>query len=924
MNAKTNFKRLFSISSSIPSGSYYIPILNQADHLEPWFLSKNRDISGFFSKQNLVNCDDAVFKRKFVRDGSFKEKAGAPKILLFKNIFNSDNKEKNRWFSSGMLYLISSLREKGFNVILSDSRISLEDNGFITNLVDLNRILSENKDLNFIGFSLCEDFFDKAGRLVEFLRSRSNALIGVGGVMPTLNPQHVFVHLKNINFLVRGAGEEIFPKLVTILGKSYNDALLTNEQVKKVLELKGLLFRNKSIFICSSIDKINNLNNYDNSIIDFSFLKKEHVTEGLNLFVSRGCFNSCFFCTTPGRGNYIGKSFDNLLGIVRNYYVRLSRLFNRRIPGYALKISFNDDDFLADAKRAAMFFRFIKEQPLRIGFFQTGINSFFLRFNGKSSNVLNEQMLQELTSDVFAKERGTIYIGTENFSDTELARMNKGYGFKKIKAIVKLLSEKRIYQLHHFIVSNHLTTPEEILDNLIKIASLRLLYGDYFKILTPVIPYLVSLYPSVSYKIAMSNSRDKFLNIRKVLSVDGYPEYDYPLVQNDIPINALTRELVPLLNDLFLEEKDYLIILDRSLISLLIMKETKLNGSKELGKLIDKYKNYPKLISKSVGIDILNDRSSLQVMITRRCQLRCKYCPVVKKNQDISEKNLFKGIDLLFTSSRDVLRLDFTGGEPLLRFDLVRKGVEYAKKIASRKNKVISFYMVTNLIALNDEIAEFLEKENFLLELSLDGEEKFHNLCKVPYDKRINPYAVTTGQLSKILSKRINNYAVLVTTPATVKFLYRNFCHLLSMGIRRVGVNYAIGVQWDSLSQKEFFLQLDLIKEKFSTLIKNGIIQLGNLGPRVEPAILNSEIMVDVDGEVHFLTDWLFERVVKTKAPPIGKVSSLKNLNKINLTKFLILDRMFKYSPNLIRKIIVNNVQMGYSCKKYFDKWKKQ
>lgn len=847
------------------------------------------------------------------------------KILLFKNIFNSPDKEKNQWFSPGALYLSAALKKTGYEVILSDSKISLEKKEFITEKDKLDEILRENPDLNFIGISLCEDFFEKFKELVRFLRMKTKAFIGVGGVMPTLTPEHVFVHSPEVSFLVRGAGEEIFPRIVKILEEGNIDSYLSYPQINNLLKLQGFLFHNKHVFISAALDKVNILKNYDRSRLDFSFLKKENLTEGLNLFTSRGCFNNCFFCTSPGKGRYVGKSFQNLKIILRDYNKRLKEIFADGVPAPALNLSFNDDDFLADVERAKSFLSFLRRQSFRINFFQTGINSFFQKGKCQYTDIINQGLLRRLSAAVFLSSRRNIYIGTENFCDSELKRLNKGYDFSKIERVVEVLSKKKIYQIHHLIASNQLTAPEDILDNLVKISTFQVLYGDYFSILVPVIPYLVSLYPSLSYRISLMNKREKFLNIKNYLRIKDYPEYDYPFVKNDIPINKITREIIPIIYKLFLNENDYLAIFDLTLVHLLLLQERIPSQKNGIRLLIKKYKNYPEIIFKKTNHRINDDRNNLQLMITKRCQLRCRYCPIVKKNLDMDEEVLYKAIDLLFTSTRDTLRLDFTGGEPLLRFDLVEKGVEYARKMSKKKNKAISFYLITNLIALNDKMADFLAGENFFLELSLDGEEEFHNFYKISASPKLNPYRLTVSQLRKVFLRKINNYAVMVVTPYTVNYLSRNFCHLLRLGFRQIGINYAFGSIWEKGKQEEFLRQLNLIKNNFYPYIERGIIKLSNLNSRIEPAILNNEIMVDVDGRVYYLTDWLFEKETKKAIPPVGQIDDFRNLNDILVTKFCALNRLFEHYPSpRIKSIIVNNIDMGNSVKEYFERWKKK
>ena len=64
-------------------------------------------------------------------------------------------------------------------------------------------------------------------------------------------------------------------------------------------------------------------------------------------------------------------------------------------------------------------------------------------------------------------------------------------------------------------------------------------------------------------------------------------------------------------------------------------------------------------------------------------------------------------------------RLDFTGGEPLLRKDL-KELIE-----CSKKNN-ISTIVTTNTILLNDENIECLKKAD-LVQISIDGPKNVHN-----------------------------------------------------------------------------------------------------------------------------------------------------------------------------------------------------
>ncbi len=128
--------------------------------------------------------------------------------------------------------------------------------------------------------------------------------------------------------------------------------------------------------------------------------------------------------------------------------------------------------------------------------------------------------------------------------------------------------------------------------------------------------------------------------------------------------------------------------------------------------------------------------SSIHLMtleLTEKCNLRCEYCIYnqdYKENRNFSERSMteeiaFKAIDFLSMKSENKISIVFYGGEPLLKFDLLKKCVEYSKKVL--KGKKISFGITTNLTLLTKEMATFFNKENFNITASIDGPKEIHD-----------------------------------------------------------------------------------------------------------------------------------------------------------------------------------------------------
>ena len=106
--------------------------------------------------------------------------------------------------------------------------------------------------------------------------------------------------------------------------------------------------------------------------------------------------------------------------------------------------------------------------------------------------------------------------------------------------------------------------------------------------------------------------------------------------------------------------------------------------------------------------------------ITTKCNLNCKYC--ISNSGDNGEYGLTteKAIEVIEQLGKlGINRLDFTGGEPLLRKDL-------KELIICAKQNKISTIVTTNTVMLNDENIEWLKLAD-LVQVSIDGPEKVHN-----------------------------------------------------------------------------------------------------------------------------------------------------------------------------------------------------
>jgi sulfatase maturation enzyme AslB (radical SAM superfamily) len=117
----------------------------------------------------------------------------------------------------------------------------------------------------------------------------------------------------------------------------------------------------------------------------------------------------------------------------------------------------------------------------------------------------------------------------------------------------------------------------------------------------------------------------------------------------------------------------------------------------------------------------LNRISTLEVVLTSQCNLRCGYCyQTAKKSRSMDWSTLRAGLDRLLASTARSVTVAFIGGEPLLEFPLIERAVAYLNEMR-RPDLQVHLSVITNGTLLNDVHGEFFAANDFELQLSFDG-----------------------------------------------------------------------------------------------------------------------------------------------------------------------------------------------------------
>jgi uncharacterized protein len=152
--------------------------------------------------------------------------------------------------------------------------------------------------------------------------------------------------------------------------------------------------------------------------------------------------------------------------------------------------------------------------------------------------------------------------------------------------------------------------------------------------------------------------------------------------------------------------------------------------------------------------------------ITRACNLKCLYCPTSGKYADtvsgqshMSKEICLKAVDFFCQRSRHSRDpfISFYGGEPLLKFDLIKETVQYVKK--KYDTGKYRFNITTNGTLLDKEIIDFFIDNNFYLMISIDGPEQINDRYRIFRKNGMGTYRTIMRNLEFLRNYNIDYYS---------------------------------------------------------------------------------------------------------------------------------------------------------------------
>lgn len=309
---------------------------------------------------------------------------------------------------------------------------------------------------------------------------------------------------------------------------------------------------------------------------------------------------------------------------------------------------------------------------------------------------------------------------------------------------------------------------------------------------------------------------------------------------------------------------------------------------------------------------------SITFIVTKDCQLACKYCYLVGKNsKERMSWNIAKqAIDYILCHEEDFKEenviFDFIGGEPFLEIELIDKICDYIKVELYRLNhhwfNSYRFNITTNGINYHDEkVQEYIKKniKHLNIGITIDGTELKHNLNRIYKNTGKGSYKDVVRNIPLWVEQFPYSGTKVTISSADIPYIKESVLHLYSLGIHEVSINCVFEKVWNDGDDKLFENQLIELADE---IIDKGYYQdyacsfyMERLGKPLDIKLHNQNwcgagkmLAVDAAGMFYPCTRFAQYSLREKKACIIGNVTDGINYNL--LRPFLTLDR-YTQSP---------------------------
>jgi len=204
-------------------------------------------------------------------------------------------------------------------------------------------------------------------------------------------------------------------------------------------------------------------------------------------------------------------------------------------------------------------------------------------------------------------------------------------------------------------------------------------------------------------------------------------------------------------------------------------------------------------------------KKTLSLIVTRKCNLNCRYCYVLNKRAESMSfdiaKTAIQQAALDAEGKFDFLEISFIGGEPLCEFPLLCRLADWVREVKFNVRHIL--YATTNGTLLDRETKSWFaaHKDEFVLGLSYDGMFASQDANRSSSNDLVDLDFFLNTWPSQALKMTIDE--------GSVNCLAKNMIALHERGAK-ITANIACGMpDWETNSWSEYAKQLSLLVEYY-------------------------------------------------------------------------------------------------------------
>lgn len=382
----------------------------------------------------------------------------------------------NRYFPLGLAYLATVLRNKEHEVLIYDadcnvnpSRMDftrLEDSYplYLKSLKDDNHPLWQemretihNFNPDIIGITVWTTFAASAFKIASLCKEYDRSVpVVMGGPHISIKHDEVMKICPDVDFLIRGEGEESFVELARALLKSKEYGAGSDEP-SALSTIKGISYRWNGKIVCNpEREFIQDLDAIPFPARDILLNKDSYSSEDMGLLMtSRGCPYSCSYCATGiWKRKVRYRSVDNIIKEIKFL-----------IDTYGTKqFTFKDDSFTVNRKRVLEFCDRLIKENLNINW---------------DCNARVDLVDEELLRKMKAAGCNGIKVGIETGSERVLKLINKKITFDQCRKAAKLFRKVGVHWTGYFMMGLPSEIKEEVYQTLKFMKELKPDYASF-------------------------------------------------------------------------------------------------------------------------------------------------------------------------------------------------------------------------------------------------------------------------------------------------------------------------------------------------------------------------------------------------------------------------------------------------------------